>query len=200
MNKPKVVIFDIDDTLISFTSFLCTLYYKEKGILISEEDLSWELVYKEGRDSKDKIKYNSDVHTLYKKYERNGLYTSMPALYGSKETLEYLSKLGYKLIILTARPKKFKNETLLYFLNNRLKFDKIIHNHDKASEIKRLSKSYEIICFADDKLSTVRDVASNCKIKHIFLINRPHNRGKKTSKKIKRINNVLECVKWIKHD
>ena len=202
MKKQKAFVFDIDDTLVFFIAFLCMLYYKIKFILLSESDLSWELEYKDGLNQDGSQIYNNDVYKLYKEYENEGLYSSLPLIPGARETLDSIRRLGYKVIILTARPPKYKKETYLYFLMNNLYYDKIIHNSDKVEALNKLAEKYDIIGFADDKLSTIHSVAIECEIDNIFLVNRPHNRTESIHPKIRRVNNVLECVRIIegKHD
>ena len=117
----------------------------------------------------------------------------------ARHALQKFREYGYKIIFLTARPVGFEKQTLFCLLNRYLPYDEIIFrpSDEKATEIKKLAKKYNIVVFADDKASTCNEVRETKKVKHVYCVNQAHNKSVEMPE-IKRVDGIFEIVADLK--
>jgi uncharacterized HAD superfamily protein len=178
VNKPKAVVLDYDDTIVGFLQGLCTIHNAIHGTNVSHRDVtSWnfdDLLIEDVNGNKVTGKQLRDT---FKTYENNGLYVGLQPLQYAVPAVNDMIGRGYKIIIVTARPEEYRKDTELNAIWNGIKYDKLIFSNDKVKTLKSLRRKYNVVMFADDKYETIEDVANNCGwIKHVCLINGPHNR------------------------
>jgi hypothetical protein len=206
--KPKVIILDVDDTILDFCGFLCSLHNKKYGTCISPNDLTdWNFSSVEVKDANGNVVLGSQLRATFEEYEADGLYVGLDVLGDADFALEIMKKLGYKIILLTARNEKFGKQTELNLIMNKIyqfideihfKSDKNIENF-KTNKIKELSKIYNIQLFADDRAETVMQISENCKVDKIFLINKAHNKNIEIEdENIVRVGDLMEAVRYLK--
>jgi len=79
------------------------------------------------------------LETLKEDFYRNGGFTKLPAIKGASEGTKELRRLGYKIVIITARPywqyKRLYADTLQWLKENEIAYDLILFNKDKAEAI-----------------------------------------------------------------
>lgn len=199
--KIPTIVCDNDDTIVNFLSGLCKVFNKRYGTCITENDLAtWnfdDLLIKDARGSEVK---GEDIRKTFMEYENHGLYVGLDLLESSYDALKWMKKLGYKVIILTARDEKYGKDTELNLIfNNIAQFvDEVYFEKDKVKKIQELSKTHKICLFADDKASTVNAVAEGCKVDHIILIDKAHNRNEEVVEDVKRLRTLFEAVRFLK--
>lgn len=198
--KPKAVVVDYDDTVVDFTGFLCYLHNKKHGTTIGTSDITdWDFTNLSVKDVRGNVVLGSELKETFKYYEEDGLYAALPVIKESKFALELIKKLGYHIIVLTARPEKFKKQTEMNLIMRDVPYDELYFDWDKVKKIKEFSKLYNIVLFADDKLTTVESVSDNCRVKYNFLIDKPHNKCDNIDNdELIRIADLLEAVRYLK--
>ena len=96
---------------------------------------------------------------------------------------------------MTARKSEYEGHTITNLIKNEIPYDKVIFDSDKVKKINDLRKKYNIVCFADDRASTVKDVFEKCKIDNVYLIDHPHNRAENLDEDITRIDSLIEIIR-----
>ena len=129
MKSEKVCAIDIDDTIAASIPFF--IEWMNKRLQKSFTDLD---------EIKNTIPYNQ-YRRLKKEYRTSGVKLNIPVIPGSSELTSGLKTLGYKIIIITARPANDYPEltkiTNQWLRNNDIQYDGIIfdkHKHIKVLE------------------------------------------------------------------
>ena len=199
MKKPKAIVLDLDDTLVSFAEFLVLLYNASFGTSLSANDLiNWDFKDIEIKDARGNVASGKHLREFFIEMEGHGLYAALPIIPEAQQALHMISQRGYKIIILTARPDKFKIDTEINLIKNFIPYDKLVFDWDKVKVINKLKSRYAIVAFADDKYSTVEVVKENCGLDYTFLVNKAHNQNINEKDGIIRIGTVLEMVRFLK--
>ena len=200
--KHKAIVVDYDDTVVDFMGFLCHLYNVKNGTCISPNDLKeWDFKDVEVKDARGNVVKGEKLRKMFKDYENQGLYAALPIIEESRRALDMAAKLGYKIIILTARDGQFKAQTEINLIRNNIPYNELIFDWDKVKIINDLKKSYKIAFFADDKFDTVKKVADSCDLDYNFLVEKAHNRDIDLSEEdetILRIRDLFETVRYLK--
>jgi len=199
---PRAIVLDIDDTICDFLGQLCLLHNRLHNTHVTRADVVGYPL--KGEDELEDIHGNivrdANIEKTFRKYEPHGLYAVLPVFPEAKQAIEIMQELGYKIILMTARPKQYEEQTKLSLMSNNIKYDRLIFDYKKADRILELKEEFDIIMFADDRASTVKNVNNNCSIKYPILINKPHNENASTSQKITRVDDLLEVVKFLKEE
>ena len=199
--RPKALLLDFDDTVVSFIETLCKIHNKKYGTCISHHDIkSWDFAGMEITDARGNKVTGEDLRNTFKYFEDHGMYAALQPLPYAKYALDTAHEIGYKIIILTARPEQYRIATEWNILSNDIAYDELYFDWDKVKKIKELSKDNNIVLFADDKPSTVQAVAENCKVKNVFLIKNPANEQSIVDlhEDIKIANDLMDCIKELK--
>ena len=176
VSKIKAVILDIDDTIVSFCKHLLTIHNNLNKVKYSMADLKeWDLP--------------SDLNDTFNEYEEL-LYASQPIIKAARKKIKKLRESGYRIILMTARDVSFRKVTEFNLALNDIGYDELYFNKNKSLKINRFSKEYEILLFADDKVTTVNKVKRNTTIPNVFLIGMPSNKDSKIEKGVIRVNDI----------
>ena len=195
--KIPTVVLDCDDTVVQFVSFLCYLFNAKFHTSLAESDLTdWDFTSTKITDHQGKIIEGSSLRQFFIDYE-DVIYSAIPPIRESVFAMTLMKTLGFKIVVLTARREKFAKATEINFLYNNIPFDEIVFGADKVKEINRLAKTHSIALFADDKYSYVKAVNETDKVDSCCLINRSHNKNITDLGDIKRINDLLEVVRYL---
>lgn len=198
ISKTHAVVLDIDDTIVDFIGFLCYLYNVKHNTTVSPVDLkNWDMVGTKVEDAQGKIVKGEELRVFFRDLEPHGLYAAIPAIKESVLAVELMRRLGYKIILLTARDEKFLKDSEINLIVNRIPYDEIIFDHDKAKQINRLAKKHSIAMFVDDNTKHVTNVFDTDKVEVVYLVNRPHNNSTELPEGIVRINDLLEIVRTL---
>ena len=196
--KIPTVVLDIDDTVVHFCNFLCYAYNNIHHTSITESDLTtWDFTTTKVTDHSGKTVSGVEIRQFFKDYEAHGFYTALPPIKESVLAIDFIRKMGYKVILLTARDEKYRKDTELNFSINKIQYDEIIFNAEKVKQINKLARKHNIVAFADDKYDYVRDVAETDKVNICYLINKAHNLSVNTGDDLIRVNDLLEIVRTL---
>lgn len=207
--KIPAIVCDLDDTICDFVGGVVQLYNKRHKTCISPSMMSdWNWNSLSVTDARGTKVTGVDLRKVYEEYEPEGLYACLEALPFVAQALDIIQKLGYKIIIITARGNKYGKQTELNLLTRRIPHDEglVFFKDDdkedtetfKVRKIKELSKTYKIAFFADDKPSTAQAVQEGCNVGKVFLINKAHNRSVDIPEDVLRIDDLLETVRYLK--
>lgn len=200
--KPKALVFDYDDCIVKFLETVFQFYNYLNDTSVSTNDMSdWEFDSLLHKDARGNVVTGADIRDTFLEYEPHGLYAGLPPIRNAIKALEFCRKLGYKLIIITARKQEYEKDTLYNMWLNGVEYDEIYFEKDKAHRIKQLKRQYNIIAFADDKFSTVKEVADTCKLRYNFLVDMASNRMVEFDEEeegINRISDLFEIIKYLK--
>ena len=178
--REKAVVLDIDDTLLDFCAHLCEIHNGLNGTAYKRDDLiEWSLPL--------------ELNKTFQEYERE-LYLSQPIIPKVRKQLELFRNRGYKILLMTAREEVYYKETKFNLALNKIKYDELFFNKNKALKINRLSERYDIHSFADDKAYTVNRVKRETDTKFVYLINMPSNRNEEIEPGVIRINNLYDIT------
>jgi len=198
--KEKAIVVDYDDTVVGFLQALCKAHNKRYGTCISHNDIkTWDFGDMDITDARGNRVTGHDLRATFKLYEDNGLYAALKPLDYSKYALDTAHEIGYKVIILTARKEKYRLATEYNLDDQDIYYDELHFSDDKVKSLKQLAKTYDIVMFADDRASTVLEVAEKCRVKKVFLINAPHNINLEIDEDLViRTNDLMDCLKELK--
>lgn len=197
--KIHTTVLDFDDSCVSFIGHLCHIHNAIHGSCIHANDITeWDITSVDTKDARGNRVLGSELLQTFEEYEQHGLYAQLPLLPYADHAIKLMKKLGYKVVIMTARKPEFEQQTRLNIILHSLPIDMIVFTDDKVKEIKKLQKEHNIALFADDKLSTVESVNEQCRVNHNFLIDMKHNQTDELDENIKRISNLFESVRFLR--
>ena len=198
--KEKIIVVDYDDTVVDFMGFLCRIHNKLNGTCITPSDFKeYDFDKVEIKDVRGNIVHGTEVRDTFLEYESHGLYSALYILPEARFALKFMRELGYKIFILTARKEEYEKQTIMNMLNLNIPYDEVIFcpSDLKAKKIRQLSKTYNIQMFADDKASTVKDVAESTNVNHVVCINQAHNRDEDFDEDVIRVDTLFEAVRLL---
>jgi len=198
--KPKAIVVDLDDTVVGFLQALCKSHNKKYGTCVSHNDIqSWDFEDVDITDARGNRVTGADLIGTFKLYEDNGMYAALKPLDYAKYALDTAHEIGYSVIIVTARNEKYRIATEYNLNDQDIYYDELYFSADKVKTLKELSKKYNLVMFADDKLATVNAIAENCRVKNVFLINKGHNKNYELEDEVvKRADDLMDCLKELK--
>lgn len=197
--KPKAIVLDMDDCIVDFLKTLTMIHNRENNTCITARDIkSWNFKGLEFNDAQgNKVKGDELLATM-KKYEPHGLYSILDANEDTKFAIELMNKLDYKVIILTARPKEFENQTKLNLMMHNIEYEEVIFYWDKAKMINELKSKYDIRMFIDDNYTTITAVHELCDLPFTCLMSKAHNENEADLEGVIKIRDLLESVRYLK--
>jgi len=123
----KVCAIDLDDTLACSDEYFTFLYNKKTSSY-----------FKNREDIKQKID-TLEYEEFKRWYRESGEKANISVKKGAKELTEYLKSLGYKIVIISARPNDVYNrifpDTLEWLKKNEIQYDAIYFEKDKHLKI-----------------------------------------------------------------
>ena len=176
--KPHAVVLDYDDTVVDFMGFLCSVHNLYNGTCMTKNDVKgWGFKGVSLTDARGNTVTGEELMNTFKTYEKHGIYASLPVIREARKAIYDMRTLGYKVIILTARDEKYKEQTEINAMHQKVVYDELHFSSDKVKILKELSKRYNIRAFADDRAQTVLKVMDKSKVKNVFLVDAAHNRN-----------------------
>lgn len=147
----------------------------------------------------DRKKYEELKH----EYRESGYKRYLKVIPGSKESLDEFKRLGYKIVIFTARPvsdyNRIETDTLFWLNENKLPYDMVLFAEKKHEELAKFYKNVKPVFFFEDSESNALALADDG-IK-VILFNKPHHKYTEANENIVRVNNWDEarvCLKLYK--
>lgn len=196
--KIPAIVVDLDDTCSSFIGPLCRLHNRLHGTAISDYDIdSWDFKDVTVTDIHGNVVNGANLYTTMKEHEKE-IYAAMEPYPDSKYALDIMQQIGYKIIILTARPLEFEKQTRFNLIMKDLPFDELIFDWDKVKVLKELAKTHDLRLMVDDNSRTIKSVFENCKVGTVCLMERRHNVNEEVDEEIKRVGSLMDCVRYLK--
>jgi len=180
--KKLAMALDIDDTLVSFLGPFLDAWNEAKDDLVSLSSMT-------DYDFSQK-RMNAFLHML----EKIGFYRNLPACWGAVSFVNKLKSMGIKIVLITARPSKFRRDTEFNLDESGFTYDDLIFSKEKSQIINNLKNKYHFLAFADDRLSTVVNVGNKCSLPFNFLLTQPHNADFVLTSNIVRVNYILDIL------
>jgi hypothetical protein len=197
--RKKAIVLDIDDVTINFIDFLLRVFNSKYGTCIAPSDLtSWNFTDVKITDARGTTVKGEELRAFFEEMEKHGLYAALDAIPGGKDLIEYAQDLNYRVILLTARPEKYRIQTEISLIRNGIIVDEMIFNWDKCKIINELAEKYIIHAFVDDKLDTIESVFKNCSVKNVCLLSKAYNINAKISDGITRVTNPFDIAKMLR--
>lgn len=189
---------DYDDTVVDFLGHLCSWHNHLHGTAISKNDIpAWNFSGLDVRDTKGNQVTGEDLMKTFTDYEGDGLYACLPALPNALKAMNLFKRMGYKIVVITARKEQFRRATEMNAWNQNFPIDEVVFSSDKVGSLRELNKRYNIKAFCDDKLVTVEDIYNRCNIDKVFLMTQAHNKNIEIADGIIRVNDLVECVRYL---
>lgn len=190
----KIVGVDIDGVLADYPRSFVEFINKELGTDFDPDKITNYNIYEElglstelGMELKDK-------------YRQSGQKRFIPVIDGAKEMLHGLRDLGYKIVLLTARPYKKYNrifpDTMEWLEKNGLVYDAIIFDENKEERLLKEFGANRVDFFIDDVAGNANSI-SNLGVK-CFLVDRPYNQDAVLKENVVRVNSVKEVLDHVK--
>lgn len=200
--KLKAVVLDMDDCFMGFIDMFCFLAREIYKINVSPSNFTeYDMRKINYVDVNGNEVKGDDLFEIFKKLEEEGgLYSHLKPLVDGQKALETIHKYGYRIILLTARKPEYELQTIANLAVHKIIYDDLLFcpSEEKAKMIRKLSKDYNIVAFADDKASTVRDVFENTNVNEVYLIDQPHNRKEEIDEEITRLNRLFDIIHYLK--
>ena len=200
VTKPKAIVIDMDGVIGDFLYTLTWLQNKLKGTSVSHNDIkTYNFVDLNVTDVRGNSVTGEELFATFKEWEPHGIYAIMPLLPHAREALVAFDKLGYHIILMTARDEQYKEQTRLWIFSNDLPYHELIFEKDKAKKIRNLSKQYNIQGFMDDNLDNIKDVSENTNVNQIFLIESPITRDVEIEEgDFEKVRDLWETTRYFK--
>ncbi|MFA5174615.1 MAG: dUTP diphosphatase [Candidatus Pacearchaeota archaeon] len=123
----KVCAIDLDDTLACTDEYFTKLYNEQKGTNYKNRD--------EIKEKEDTLVYENFKHW----YRESGEKINIPLKKGAKELTDHLKKIGFKIVIISARPNDVYNrifpDTLEWLNKNEIQYDALYFEKNKHLKI-----------------------------------------------------------------
>lgn len=189
----KVAIVDVDDTLGNMRELLSEALNKHSG-----KDLNWQEWH--GYSLEDV--YNITNEQFFDILKSEKIIERMRSHDESLQFTNTLKKLGYKVVLLTARAwhPDSKNVTTNWATNSKIEFDDLVicNVTDCKSEIINHTYGGADIT-VDDSASHCRAYVKNENVRKVFVYDMPWNKCQilDSNEKSIRINNLSQIIKYI---
>lgn len=176
-SKDKVIIADVDQVLLDFTSRMRDFVYEKHGHVVKGQSLEWDLRAWLQVD---------DVPELLREFFSSYYFGTLDPMPGAKICLDRFRNMGYKIVCLTSCGTSDVTQALrLANLFNH--FGDIFHevhfvemDESKFADLSMLNDRYDVQMFIDDKPENI-DAAVEAGISRPVLMKAPHNREERDS-------------------
>jgi len=132
-------------------------------------------------------------------FRRGGGFAELPLIDGAKAGMFSLHNMGYKIVIITARPhrqhKRLYGDTLGWLKKHEIAYDLILFRRDKAEALCEHIFPAQPRCFIEDRAKHALEIVDT--EVPVFLLDSPQNRTVEHPL-IERVGNWQEIIKKIK--
>lgn len=195
LDKPKVAILDMDDTLAAFSSHW--LPYAQEKIATFRAGEYWKPDPKEYHlETAIVNKYGNLGAKIVQDFYIQHKMRDLVPIEGSLETVRFLENLGFDFCVITGRPawlySEVKADTLAWLVKHNIKVKSLTFCRDKAEFLKYykyLYKDHFVIALEDsaDYANSLSYIANK-----VFLRNREHNLNQYITENVIRFNYFYE--------
>jgi 5'(3')-deoxyribonucleotidase len=183
MSKKKklLIALDLDGVLFDFLGQFLRVHNLRKDARITVDDIK---SFMPAGNMEDIIS-SDDWNESFEWFEDNGGYATLKVLEGVRTALQAIIDAGHNLVYVTSRHSKFKGETELSLILNKLPHVKTYFTpRGKGTVLRKLNPDV----FVDDAVKNC-EAALRAGIKQIFLMDAPYN---KDETRFTRIHNLIQ--------
>lgn len=177
----KVCVFDIDGVLNYYPKTWVDFVNEETGSNFESLNIM-----------KDNLSYRQ-YKALKEKYRISGVKENLDIRFRAKEAIDGLRELGYKIIIISARPvtkySTLYKQTVNWLTKNGIEFDNLIFSERKQFEV---IKYYPEMSFMVEDNRMLANIIASLGFK-VFLMDNKYNQGE-VNKNVCRVKNLMEVL------
>lgn len=193
-SENKVVIFDLDGVIADYSKQYSEFLELVIGLKPNKDDRkSYSFFERYGITRQQEETFNLE-------FIKSGGFISLPVFDGVISVMKKIKKEGIKIVLLTARPswlfKRLITDTYSWLQSNKIPYDLLIWDKDKADAIINNVMPANILCMIEDRDKHAIEV-SHIGV-DVLLLNKSYNKTVVENEKIKRINDYLEILTHIK--
>ncbi len=196
MNKrTSVIIFDIDGVIADYSTHYEKFLEEMAGLKkVNSERKSFSFYETYGISRQAEEQLNMDFIKL-------GGFKDIPVFDGIVDIMNELKKCGNKIILITARPnwmfKRITTDTQLWLKKNKVPYDLLFWNKDKADVIINNIFPAKIKCMVEDRDKHAIEV-SHIGV-DVLMLDKSYNKSLKDTDRIKRIYKYEEILEFVKN-
>lgn len=168
------------------------------GCIADISELTNELSNAQGNKSMDDKMVDS-LERMKTHFYIGGGFKKVPAIHGAMTAMHWMKEMGYKIVIITARPywqyKRIYSDTLEWCRNNGIVYDSILFNKDKAEAIYEHIFPARPMAFIEDRDKHALELAGIGV--RVLLLDRPYNQSLPEHPLIKRVRDWREIIKYL---
>ncbi|HDD44046.1 MAG TPA: hypothetical protein ENG63_04195 [Candidatus Desulfofervidus auxilii] len=185
--KEKIGFFDIDGVVADTGTAMIEIVQKEldKPWVKIEDITEYEITRLSWLNE-------FEIEFLLTKFTQPDFYINIPPMPDAAKVTEILSKAGWKIIFVTARPPYLRELTFYWLKNNDFYFDQLIVTNPQE-KINYCVNSHKCF-FVEDRPDVITKIAMEMPKMKIFVYDQPWNRYVKVGKRIKRLKEILEVM------
>jgi len=189
--KKKLIALDVDGVIMDFMTQFLRVHNERYNTRITRDDITSFMPH----GSVAELITESEWDESFAWFEDNGGYATLEALEGARTALQAILDAGHEIVFVTARHSKFKGETEMSFILNKLPLKKIYFApRGKTARLKAIKPDI----FVDDSLKNCLQ-AKKAGVKEIYVLDSPYNRTEEANE-FKRIGNLIQLERELVED
>jgi len=142
-----------------------------------------------------------DQELIKTRFRANGGFAELPSIPGAPEALRAIKAMGYKIVVITARPhhrhKRLYADTLEWMNKHGVSADLILFERDKAEAICQYVYPARPSYFVEDRTKHAMEIAAIGV--PVLLLSSEDNKDAPNDKLIQRVSNWADIVKQLQH-
>lgn len=188
MSKQKLIVLDVDQVVLDFLGQFIKFYNLKYNKRVSPDDITSFLPSVDMRH----VINEDEWEEAFEEFESNGGYSSLQAIEGARTSINNILAAGHKIVFVTARHSKFRGETEMSFILNKIPLQKTYFvPRGKRAILKQLQPDF----FVDDSIRNLVDAEkAGLTLDQIYVMTAPHN---KSETKYNRISNLMQLERII---
>lgn len=190
MKKKKLKIaLDIDGVVMDFLGQMLRAHNIKYETRVTVDDMT---LFMPDGDLEDLISEKLWTES-FEWFENSGGYSTLSSFEGVRTALNNILEAGHEIVFVTARPGKFKRETEMSFILNKIPMAPIYYtgSRGKTPVLKKLAPDI----FVDDSVKNLK-AAKRAGVPRILCLDAPYNRCEE-GMEFERISNLIQLERLI---
>lgn len=187
----KLVALDIDGVILKFLEQMLRVHNLRNNTRVTVDDIK---SFMPDGDMED-LMTTEEWTESFEWFENNGGYATLESFDGARTAIEKILEAGHDIVYVTARPAKFRGETIMSFILNKIPITKIYHaSRSKTQILRQLAPDY----FVDDAVKNLK-AAERAEVPNILVLDAPYNRCEE-GRRFTRIHNLIQLERLLLDD